>query len=106
VLDCATPNSPANWLLSEILAYIGYNTRQSARGAGQSGVLAAQRLVATSARSNGQVVHRPGAESRQSGDSLPEHFLCIVHCPVCTGQSGAPADRRQTWPSKWSSNGS
>jgi hypothetical protein len=29
-----------------------------------------------------------------------------VHCPVCTGQTGAPTDRRQELPTKWSSNGS
>jgi hypothetical protein len=29
-----------------------------------------------------------------------------VHCPVCTGQSGAPTDRRQELPTKWSSNDS
>jgi hypothetical protein len=39
-------------------------------------------------------------------DSLPAPSLRIVHCPVCTGQSGAPADRRQLEPSKWSSNDS
>jgi hypothetical protein len=31
---------------------------------------------------------------------------CTVGCPVCTGQSGAPVDRRQPGPSKWRSNGS
>jgi hypothetical protein len=29
-----------------------------------------------------------------------------VHCSMCIGQSGAPADRRQPRPSKWRSNGS
>jgi hypothetical protein len=29
-----------------------------------------------------------------------------VHCPMCTGQSGAPAERRHPKPTKWSSNGS
>jgi hypothetical protein len=31
---------------------------------------------------------------------------CTMQCQVCTGQSGALADRRQPVPSKWSSNDS
>jgi hypothetical protein len=70
-------------------------TEQSARGAGHSGVLAVQRLVATSALANGRQAHRtircpPEAETSQSGDSLQR----TVHCPVCTGQFSAPTDRR------------
>jgi hypothetical protein len=93
-------------------------TGRSARGAGQSGRRAAQRLAATSAPGNDQVVHwtvrcptsngpvPPKQENNQSGDSLPVPISCIVHYPVCTGQSDAPADRRQPGPSKWSFNGS
>ena len=41
-------------------------------------------------------------ESSQSGILCPQ----TIHCLVCTGQSGAPSNRRQLGPSKWSSNGS
>ena len=39
-----------------------------------------------------------------SPDKGGNHALFIVRW--CTGLSGAPTDRRQLWPSKWSSNGS
>jgi hypothetical protein len=38
----------------------------------------------------------PEQETSQSGI----HIHCTVHCPVCTGQSSAPTDRRQLGPSK------
>jgi hypothetical protein len=116
LLDCVAPDGPV--LGPAKLAALGVFslrrlkiTGQSAQGAGQSGVPAAQRLVATSALANGQQAHQTVRCPPRSGNQLIRGFITAsrvrtVHCPVCTRQSGAPANRRQQWPSKWSSNGS
>jgi hypothetical protein len=114
-IRCHPPNSPvhgpANSLLSGFLAYVGYNSPDGPREVPDSPVSQQPTLVAMSAlgqRSSGAPDSPvpPEQESSQSGDFLPKPSPHTVHCPVCTGQSGAPADRRQPEPSKWSSNGS
>jgi hypothetical protein len=49
---------------------------------------------------------RSGAPQKMKSANQAIHIRCTMQCPVCTGQSGAPANRRQSTPSKWSSNGS
>jgi hypothetical protein len=53
---------------------------------------------------DGPVPHRKGNQPIR-GFSVAS-CARIVHCPVCTGQSGALTNRRQELPTKWSSNGS
>jgi hypothetical protein len=61
------------------------------RGTGLSGVHRTVRCANGSQIYNGRLRHlRKG----------------IGHCPVCTGLSGAPDDRRQGWPSRFVLNGS
>jgi hypothetical protein len=77
-----------------------------------------QSMAATCAR---PMVNRPHqivrCDTRLSGVPWGQRLATIgfakkgreshtVHCPVCTGQCGAPMDRRQPGPSKWRSNNS
>jgi hypothetical protein len=123
VLDCRALDSPmhgpANDLLSGILAHIGYNSPDRPRVALDSPV--SQQPTASGHVGLGPTIKwhteqsgaphwtvrcPPEQESSQSGDSLPTPSPRTVYCPVCTRQSSAPADRRQSGPFKWSSNSS
>jgi hypothetical protein len=80
-------------------------------GAGQSGAPAVQRLSTTSTGANGHLAHRTvrctiEKEINQSGDSLSCTVRVLFTVRCATRQSGAPTNRRQELPTKWSSNGS
>jgi hypothetical protein len=120
---CHPPDSPvhglANGLLSGFSAYVGYNSSDDPRVAPDSPV--SQQPMASCHVDLGPTVKwrtgQSGAphrtvrcplvqESSQSEDSLSAPNPRTVHSPVCIGQSGAPADRRQPGLSKWTSNDS
>ena len=46
------------------------------------------------------------AASFKERNRAPDSVRCAPDCPVCTGLSGAPDDRRQDWPSRFALNGS
>jgi hypothetical protein len=115
VLDCAAPDSLvhglANWALLGILACIGYNSLDRPHEAPDSPV--SQRPTTSGHVITRPIVNRRTRQSRapRSGNQPIRGFSAVssvrtVHCPVCTGQSGALTDKKQLGPSKWSSNGS
>jgi hypothetical protein len=109
-------DSSANFLLSGILAYVGYNSPYRPCKAPDSPVC--QPPTASCHVGRGPTVNR------STGQSGAPHWLvrcphqnrkpanhvilcpCTVHCLVCTEQSCASVDRRQLGFSKWSSNDS
>jgi hypothetical protein len=110
MLDCVAPDGlvhgPANWLLSRILACVGYNSLDRPRVALDSPVC--QQPTASCHIDRGPTVNRSteqsGAPQKQKVANQGILFPRTVHCPMCIGQSGAPVDRRQPEPSNWSSN--
>jgi hypothetical protein len=117
-IRCATDIPVAvqpNGLLSLKVDSLCYNSPDDPHGAPDSPVCQP---------ANGYLTHQPEPTvnkcTRQSGAThrtvlCPQkqrvanqeiHDCCTVQCSVCTGQSGATADRRQPGPSKRSSNGS
>jgi hypothetical protein len=115
---CAPDSSvhgPPNWLLLRISAYADYNSPNCSRGAPDN--LVCQLANDLLSRRPGPTVTwctgRHGATHwmvRCPQNRKPANHAilcrCTVHCSVCTEQSGAPADKRQPNPTKWSSNGS
>jgi hypothetical protein len=126
-------HGPPNSMLSGFPGYVGYNSLDSPREAPDSpmyqpcngylprrlrpmviwrtGRSGTSRATATYHVDQGQrsygapdrpVPHRKGNQPirRFSATSC----ALTVHYPVCTGQSGAPTDKRQELPTKWSSN--
>jgi hypothetical protein len=110
----------AKWPLSGIsLATYGYNSPDCPVCTGLSGEPTVGRANgrprnprATRGRANG----RKGAPDMSGAPTAPRSATvgCAIlgrksgtgQCPVCTGLSGAPDDRRQGWPSRFALNGS
>jgi hypothetical protein len=114
---CA-PNSlvhcPANYLLSGILACVHYKSPDHLCGAPDSSVcqppMACCQVgwgttVKWSNKQSGAPLDGPVPQNRKPTNHAILYPRTIDY-PVCTGQSSAPADRRQPKPTKWSSNGS
>jgi hypothetical protein len=65
------------------------------RGAGQSSVPDAQQLAATSSRGQRSTGAPDSLVPPRTGKQPITGFKVLaVHCPVCTGHSGPPTDRR------------
>ena len=93
-------------------SYIGYNSPNSPCEASDSPMYQpCNDYLPRRPRANSHMAHQTvrcptEKETIQSSDSLsrPVHVLFTVRW--CTRLSGAPTDRRQELPTKWSSNGS
>jgi hypothetical protein len=103
---CPSPDGPVhgptNLLLLGILARVGYNSPDHPRVASDSLVCQQPTTSATSVggqRSTGAPdclvppTGQSGAHQNRKAANHAIHSRCTVHSPVCTGQSGAPADR-------------
>jgi hypothetical protein len=129
VLDCATLDGPmpptrqssVHWIvrcmvrptmrsqkflpMSAIIHRTVRTRRRTVRWASGQQLVATPALGQRSTGAPGQS-SAPGSRNQPIRGFSTASSACTIHCPVCTGHSGAPADRRQQWPSKWSSNGS
>jgi hypothetical protein len=122
-IRCHSPDSPVHGIQTRCSwvfpSYVGYNSPDSPRLALNSlvlqpcnGYLPRRRepMVTWRTRRSGtphRTVRCPiENEISQSGDSLPCTVRALFTVRRATGQSGAPTNRRQELPTKWSSNGS
>ena len=126
---CARLPRPEDAALGNLPTAYGYNSPDCPVCTGPSGetmVGLGQRSAARSARDTWPSQRSEGGHRtvRCAPDCPVRHRLpdlqrpamvdCVVYgnksgtgqCPVCTGLSGAPDDRRQGWPSRFVLNGS